>query len=62
MENHFETLNQALKSEGLLDTWDCFNSIDYGMTYKYYANGESISISRLSNGLYERPIHYKNLH
>ena len=62
-QNWFETLSQALESEGLEGTWSCFNSISYGETVRYCEkiNGvtNSIVISRDDKGRYERPIHYK---
>ena len=65
MKNWFDTLNEALESEGLLHTWDIsFGGIGYGETKSYrYDNGtkygQFISIYRDNiTGKYERPIHY----
>lgn len=61
-QNWFKTLNEALDSEGLLDTWDPnWSSISYGETRSYYADNEYISIYRETDGRYERPIHYASL-
>lgn len=62
--NWFNTLNEALSSEGLLSTWDIsFGGINYGQTFTYTFQdgskyGHYISIYRESDGRYERPIHY----
>ena len=63
-QNWFETLNETLKSEELLDTWDCFMTpISYGETRGYTHDdgtryGHYISIYRSDTGMYERPVHY----
>lgn len=59
--NWFNTLNEALNSEGLLDTWSILDNISYGQTFRYFSAGECISIYRDERGMYERPIHYKSL-
>ena len=62
--NWFDTLNNALKSEGLLESWDIHTpGIAYGETFSWtYDDGSKyghyISIYRDSNGRYERPVHY----
>lgn len=62
--NWFDTLNEALDSEGLLDSWDCLNGgIAYGATYSYtFDNGTKyghyVTIYRDETGRYERPVHY----
>lgn len=62
--NFFPTLNAALESEGLLDTWEItFPPIGYGQTYSYTyqdgsRHGRFISVYRTEGGLYERPVHY----
>jgi hypothetical protein len=64
-QNWFETLNGALNSEGLIESWDfSFPPIAYGETYSYtYDDGSKyghyVSIYRDSRGKYERPVHYK---
>jgi hypothetical protein len=64
-QNWFETLNEALESEGLLEAWDIsFDPIDYGQTFRWTWQdgtkyGHLISITRENDGRYERPVHYK---
>lgn len=58
-QNWFNTLNEALESENLLHTWDIFNNIGYGETFRYRYEGRQISITRETDGRYERPVHYK---
>jgi hypothetical protein len=63
MQNWFDTLSEALESENISHMWD-MRPIAYdqtlALTYddgtKY---GHYVSIYRDSNGLYERPIHYR---
>ena len=58
--NWFETLNKALESENLVNSWDCLRpGIGYNETARYYYKDEVIVIYRDNRGLYERPIHYK---
>ena len=62
--NWFDTLNDALNSEQLLDAWDInFSPIAYSETRSWtWDNGTKyghyISVYRDSNGKYERPVHY----
>lgn len=64
MENFFNTLNEALNSENLIEAWDIhFPPIQYGQTYSWTWDdgskyGHYISIYRNNNGRYERPVHY----
>jgi hypothetical protein len=58
MTNYFETLNDSLASEGLLDLWPINVSIAYGDTVGLAIDGRWISIYRCTSGRYERPIHY----
>lgn len=64
-QNWFDTLNQALISEDLLQAWDIsFRPIAYGETFSWtYDDGSKygryISIYRSQDGRYERPVHYK---
>ena len=64
-KNWFETLNQALESENLLDAWDCsYSPIQYGETRTWTWQdgskyGRRVSITRENDGRYERPVHYK---
>lgn len=59
-QNWFQTLNEALMAEGLLDAWDItFGGISYGQNFRWQHDGEHISIFRENDGRYERPIHYR---
>lgn len=64
-QSWFNTLNDALISENLLEAWDCLAPpINYGQTRSWTWNdgtkyGHYISIYRNDNGKYERPVHYK---
>lgn len=61
-QNWFNTLNEALESEGLLETWNpIWSVIGYGETRSYFTETEHISIYRETDGRYERPIHYASL-
>jgi hypothetical protein len=63
LENWFKTLTEALEAENISHMWPN-TPIAYGQTIgltyddgtKY---GHYVSIYRDSNGLYERPIHYR---
>ena len=63
-QNFFPTLNAALDSEGLLDSWEItFPPIPYSGTFSYTFQdgtryGHYVSVYRNENGLYERPVHY----
>jgi hypothetical protein len=58
-QNWFETLRAALASEGLDDEWPTNRSISYGETARVKTDDELISITRNTDGRYERPVHYK---
>ena len=63
MQNYFKTLSEALESEGIEHMWD-MRPIAYGQTLSLTHDdgtryGHYVSVYRDSNGLYERPIHYK---
>jgi hypothetical protein len=58
MNNYFDTLNQALESEGLVDQWTTGTNINYGETVQVNTGERLISVYRNSNGRYERPVHY----
>lgn len=64
-QNWFNTLNEALDSEGLLDSWEIhFPPITYNDTYSWTWNdgsryGRYVSVYRDDQGRYERPIHYQ---
>jgi hypothetical protein len=63
-QNYFPTLNEALNSEDLVDSWDIsFSPIGYNETKSWtYDNGTKhghfVSIYRDERGFYERPVHY----
>ena len=65
MKYLFNTLNEALESEGLLEAWDiAFPPIQYGQNFYWTWEdgsryGHYICIYRNECGLYERPVHYK---
>lgn len=62
--NFFDTLRQALESEGLTPLWSCYDNIGYGETFRQVLDDETtkhgrlVSIYRTNEGLYERPVHY----
>lgn len=56
--SYFDTLNDALSAEGLIDIWPTNVSLEYGETVRVTAGGRLISIYRNGNGRYERPVHY----
>ena len=58
MRNWFETLNDALEAEGLLDLWPVGLNITYDETVSFAARGRWISVYRDTAGRYERPVHY----
>ena len=62
--NRFPTLNAALESEGLLDSWVFQIPLAYGETFSYTFDdgskyGHYVSITRFDDGFYERPVHYQ---
>lgn len=63
-QNWFNTLSEALESEGLTEAWDMsFPPIPYGGTYSWTwyndtKRGHFITIYRDETGRYERPVHY----
>lgn len=62
-QNWFNTLNESLESEGLLEHWDClWSPISYGECRKFYFERDGftnhVSLYRESDGRYERPIVY----
>lgn len=64
-QNKFNTLNEALISEGLEETWELYYpALSYGQTFSYtYDDGSKygryVSVHRFEDGTYERPVHYK---
>ena len=64
-KNFFNTLNDALESEGLIEAWE-FTAppIAYGETRSWTwqdgtRHGHYVTIYRSSEGRYERPVHYQ---
>lgn len=63
-QNRFNTLNEALASEGLVETFELhYQPIGYGETRSWtFDNGTKyghyVSIHRFEDGMYERPVHY----
>lgn len=60
MKNWFETLNGALESEGLVETFPLGTNIGYGESVRYVKDGLFVSVYRSDDGRYERPISYKS--
>jgi len=59
-QNWFLTLNEALQSEDLVNLWPLGLNIGYGETARFTTDcGRLISVYRETDGLYERPVHYK---
>ena len=62
--NWFDTLNQALEAECLVDLWPLGLNIAYGEHIRITVDdgskyGRLIAVYRDETGRYERPIHYK---
>lgn len=57
-QNWFETLNDALESESLVELWPLGLNIRYDQTVSTAKDGTYISVYRSESGQYERPIHY----
>jgi hypothetical protein len=58
-QNWFNTLNEALNSENLIELWPFGRNISYGENVRIVVEDRLISIFRNDNGMYERPVHYK---
>ena len=58
-QNRFETLNAALESENLVDTFPVGYNIGYNQCMRYAKDGLFVSITRFEDGRYERPLQYK---
>lgn len=56
--NWFDTLNEALASEDLVNLWPVGKIMCYGDTVGFAAAGRWISVYRSESGRYERPVHY----
>jgi hypothetical protein len=62
VQNYFETLNDALDAEGLVNHWPVTANVPYGATVGLAYAGRWISIYRDGiTGQYERPVHYATL-
>lgn len=63
-QNYFPTLNAALESEDLLESWEFTSpAIKYGQTRSWSwdngtRRGHWVSVYRDERGMYERPVHY----
>lgn len=57
--NFFNSLNESLESEGLVEKWPLGSNIGYGETVRHIVDDTLISVYRDERGMYERPIHYK---
>ena len=61
---YFDTLAEALASEGLTDSWGPAQTpLDYNETQRWAwddgsEHGRQISVYRAETGRYERPVHY----
>jgi hypothetical protein len=58
MRNFFNTLNEALESEGLVNLWPLGLNINYGQTERFVVDNHCVSVYRDERGMYERPVHY----
>ena len=61
-KNYFNTLNEALQAEGLIEYWPLGSNIQYSETVQHVVStptgSQLISVYRDERGLYERPVHY----
>jgi hypothetical protein len=60
MKNWFNTLNDSLESEGLVEAFPVGINLNYGQVFRGCVNGLFFTITRDNNGLYERPIKYNS--
>ena len=64
LQAYFQTLNEALGAEGLIDRWQVGLNIGYNETIQMETQEENladrilISVYRNNLGCYERPIYY----
>lgn len=58
MRNWFNSLNEALDAEGLIELWPCGLNMGYSENARVARAGRFISVYRDERGMYERPIHY----
>lgn len=60
--NWFDTLNEALAAEGLVDVWPLGLNVAYDETVNFITEDFLyVSVYRSSTGSYERPISYKTI-
>lgn len=59
-QQFFETLNQSLESENLVNEWPLGTNIGYSETIRTHSNSgdKIIIVYRNEEGRYERPTHY----
>lgn len=63
-QNWFNTLNEALQAENLVEMWPLGKSLAYGETFSFTfddgsRHGHFVSVYRDETGRYERPVHYQ---
>lgn len=58
-QNWFNTLNESLESEGLIEFLPNGAVLQYSQILRTAYNGLFLTITRDNNGMYERPIFYK---
>lgn len=59
-QNYFNTLNEALDAEGLLEKVGMITQpVGYDQQLNMAVDGTFISVSRMNCGRYERAIHYQ---
>ena len=56
--NWFNTLNESLDSEGLVDLWPLGLNLGYNETASCAVDGTFMTVYRDSRGMYERVVHY----
>jgi hypothetical protein len=62
MQNWFNTLNESLESEGLVEFWPITETVSYGQTVSFITDcSHFISVYRCDSGMYERPVHYQTI-
>ena len=59
-QNWFNTLNESLASEDLVNTFPEDYNLSYGQTIRYVKDGLFVSVYRDNTGRYERPVHYNS--
>lgn len=61
---YFDTLNESLASENVIDFWPCGSNVAYGETIRHHVEdgskyGRIVSVYRTNEGRYERAVTYK---